>query len=84
MHHLLKGTLRIIIIYDFSKFLYRWKHALFLVIDANFCLTRKNVSTEEKDPSLSDGWAFFVRNDQYKAHLKKYWNNPQPVSSIFA
>ncbi|KAJ7024596.1 hypothetical protein C8F04DRAFT_1270138 [Mycena alexandri] len=38
-----------------KKFLY----ALFLALDANFCMQGKEVSSEEKDPSLGDGWSFY-------------------------
>jgi hypothetical protein len=34
-------------------------YAVFLAIDANFRLKRKDVSSEEKDPGLSNGWTFF-------------------------
>ncbi|KAJ6486562.1 hypothetical protein C8R47DRAFT_979565, partial [Mycena vitilis] len=37
----------------------RFIHALFLAIDANFRLKRKDVSSEDKDPGLGNGWAFF-------------------------
>ncbi|KAJ7213821.1 hypothetical protein B0H12DRAFT_1242227 [Mycena haematopus] len=36
----------------------RFLYALFVGIDANFRLKRKDVSSEEKDPGLGDGWAF--------------------------
>lgn len=58
----------------------RSKHALFVGIDANFRLKRRAISSEEKDPSLSEGWAFFVEETAYKAHLTKHWNQPQEVS----
>ncbi|KAJ7774531.1 hypothetical protein DFH07DRAFT_865838 [Mycena maculata] len=38
-----------------KQFLY----VLFLAMDANFRLKRKDVSTEQKDPGLCRGWAFF-------------------------
>ncbi|KAJ6500304.1 hypothetical protein DFH09DRAFT_1375882 [Mycena vulgaris] len=34
-------------------------YALFLALDANFRMRRKKVSSEEKDPSLGDGWSFY-------------------------
>lgn len=57
----------------------RSKHALFVGIDANFRLKRRAVSSEEKDPSLSPGWSFFVEETEYKAHLTKFWHQPQEV-----
>ncbi|KAG1722798.1 uncharacterized protein EDB91DRAFT_1240183 [Suillus paluster] len=40
-----------------SRFLY----ALFLVIDANFRLARRNVSSDAVDPGLNHGYSFFVK-----------------------
>ncbi|THU96563.1 hypothetical protein K435DRAFT_858427 [Dendrothele bispora CBS 962.96] len=45
------------------KFLY----ILFLAFDACFRLKRKRVSTWSRDPSLQDGWAYFVENKPYLA-----------------
>ncbi|KAG1886227.1 hypothetical protein F4604DRAFT_1509274, partial [Suillus subluteus] len=47
----------------------RWKYALFIVIDANFRLKRKAVSSDNVDPSLNSGWAYFVEEAAYKAYL---------------
>lgn len=41
-------------------------------MDANFRLRRRNVSSEEKDPSYSNGWSYFVPEAAYKAHLKEF------------
>ncbi|KAJ7670787.1 hypothetical protein DFH06DRAFT_1320708 [Mycena polygramma] len=59
-------------------------HALFLAIDANFRLKRKDVSTEEKDPGLGNGWAFFCEVKKYMTHVKKFWNQKQPRSHCVA
>ena len=48
-------------------------------IDANFKLQRKKVSTEERDPSLNEGWAYFVEEKPYKAHLEEHWAQKQDV-----
>lgn len=58
-----------------SRFLY----ALFLAIDANFRLKRKKVSTDERDPSLNEGWACFVKEEPYKEHPTKHWDQKQDV-----
>ena len=58
-----------------SRFLY----TLFVGIDANFKLKRKKVSSEERDPSLNEGWAFFVEEGPYKEHLEKHWTQKQDV-----
>jgi hypothetical protein len=51
---------------------FRYLHQLFLALDANFCLKQRNVSGEDKDPSYSLGWAYFVLEIAYRAYLKKY------------
>ncbi|KAF8056174.1 hypothetical protein FPV67DRAFT_1432087 [Lyophyllum atratum] len=58
------------------KFLY----ALFIGMDANFRLKRKVASSEERDPSLGGGWAFFVEEKAYKAYLGPRWNQKQERS----
>ncbi|KAF7367039.1 CxC2 domain-containing protein [Mycena sanguinolenta] len=52
---------------DDKQFLY----ALFLALDANFRLKRKDVSSEEKDPGLGNGWAFYCEVEEYMRHVKK-------------
>ncbi|KAJ7017626.1 hypothetical protein C8F04DRAFT_1279060 [Mycena alexandri] len=58
------------------KFLY----GLFLALDANFRLKRKDVSSEEKDPGLGRGVAFYGEVKKYMAHLAKHWDKPQERS----
>jgi len=58
-----------------SRFLY----ALFLALDANFRMKRKKVSSDEQDPSLSEGWGCFVEERPYKEHLRKHWDQKQDV-----
>jgi hypothetical protein len=52
---------------------------LFLALDANFRLKRKDVSSEEKDSGLGNGWAFFCEVQAYMAHVKKHWDFKQDV-----
>ncbi|KAJ6448830.1 hypothetical protein C8R45DRAFT_1132718 [Mycena sanguinolenta] len=52
----------------------RWKkflYALFLAIDANFRMKRKQVSSEEADPGLNDGAAFFSEVKRYMEHKSR-------------
>ncbi|KAJ7739347.1 hypothetical protein B0H16DRAFT_1465303 [Mycena metata] len=63
-----------------KKFLY----ALFLALDANFRLKRKDVSSEEADPGLGDGWSFFCEVATYMAHLTDNWDKPQERSTCVA
>ena len=57
----------------------RYLHALFLALDANFRLKRKNVSSDEADPGLSKGWAYTVEETKYKAHLELHKAEVEPV-----
>ncbi|KAF7966740.1 hypothetical protein HWV62_37241 [Athelia sp. TMB] len=49
-----------------------WLYALFLAIDANFRLKRKDISSDTSDPSLNRGRTYFVEEVRYKAHLANY------------
>ncbi|KAJ7839042.1 hypothetical protein B0H14DRAFT_3458992 [Mycena olivaceomarginata] len=62
----------------------RFLYALFLAIDANFRMKRRDVSSEEEDPSLGDGVAFFARVEEYMQHLEKHWNLEQEKSTCVA
>ncbi|KAG1746445.1 hypothetical protein EDB19DRAFT_1894208 [Suillus lakei] len=60
-----------------SKFLY----ALFLAIDTNFRLTRRNVSSDAIDPGLNHGYAFFVEETAYKSFLNSHERTVQERST---
>ncbi|KAG1843773.1 hypothetical protein DFJ58DRAFT_717719 [Suillus subalutaceus] len=57
-----------------------WKFALFLAIDANFRLARKNVSFDV-DPGLSRGWSYFVEDREFKSFLNDAGTLPQEKST---
>ncbi|KAJ6484089.1 hypothetical protein C8R45DRAFT_1214949 [Mycena sanguinolenta] len=59
-------------------------YALFLALDANFRLRRKDVSTEERDPGLGNGWAFFCEVGAYMSHVKRNWQQKQERSHCVA
>ncbi|KAJ7239435.1 hypothetical protein C8J57DRAFT_1564870, partial [Mycena rebaudengoi] len=59
----------------------RFLYALFLAIDANFRMKRKNVSSEDDDPGLGDGWAFYCKVQEYMDHLGTHWNLEQEKST---
>ncbi|KAG1890639.1 uncharacterized protein F5891DRAFT_1197915 [Suillus fuscotomentosus] len=42
---------------------------VFLAIDANFCLKHRAISTNSKDPGLSNGWGYFIDERRYKDYL---------------
>ncbi|KAG1722239.1 hypothetical protein EDB19DRAFT_1898224 [Suillus lakei] len=47
----------------------QWLYALFIAIDANFHLKCKAVSSDDIDPGLNAGWAYFVEETKYKNYL---------------
>ncbi|KAG1904044.1 uncharacterized protein F5891DRAFT_1126943 [Suillus fuscotomentosus] len=59
----------------------RWLYAVFLAIDANFRLKRRNVSSDHADPSLSSGWSYFVEEKEYKAFLAEHLTEAQEKST---
>lgn len=67
-----------LISYPHHRFLY----ALFLAIDANFRLVRRDVSSDAVDPGLNRGYAFFVEETEYKDILasRNRAGNAQEVS----
>ncbi|KAK6966556.1 CxC2 domain-containing protein [Favolaschia claudopus] len=62
----------------------RFLYALFLALDANFRMRRKKVSSEADDPSLGDGWSFFVPVAPYYNYLADNWKNRQEHSTCVA
>ncbi|KAF7970361.1 hypothetical protein HWV62_24272 [Athelia sp. TMB] len=58
----------------------KWVYALFLAIDANFRLKRKDVSSDAADPSLNRGRAYFVEENRYKTHLAAYGDQEETKS----
>lgn len=58
-----------------------WIYGLFVAIDANFRLKRKAVSSNVLDPSLNDGWAYFVEEKPYKDYLAQHAKEPQEVGT---
>ncbi|KAG1772260.1 hypothetical protein EV702DRAFT_1181338 [Suillus placidus] len=59
----------------------RWLYAIFVAIDANFRLKRRNVSSDDTDPSLAKGWAYFVEEKGYKAFLAQHLGDEQEKST---
>ncbi|KAJ7801661.1 hypothetical protein B0H14DRAFT_2615098 [Mycena olivaceomarginata] len=62
----------------------RFLYALFVAIDANFRLARKDVSSETKDPGLGNGLAFYGDVLAYMGHVRKHWNQMQDRSHCVA
>ncbi|TFK63616.1 hypothetical protein BDN72DRAFT_872268 [Pluteus cervinus] len=60
----------------------QWLYRLFLAIDANFRLKRQdNKISDSADPSLGDGWSYFVENEPYMEHLKQFSDQVQAKST---
>ncbi|KAJ7269976.1 hypothetical protein B0H12DRAFT_999151, partial [Mycena haematopus] len=68
----------------FADYILRFLYALFLAMDANFRMRRKKVSSEEADPSLGDGWSFFVKLAPYYEYLATNWTTKQERSTCVA
>lgn len=60
----------------------RYLYAVFLALDANFRMKRRDVSSEEEDPSLGDGIAFFSKLEPYMKHIDDHWELEQEVSKL--
>ncbi|TFK88753.1 hypothetical protein K466DRAFT_488291 [Polyporus arcularius HHB13444] len=58
-----------------------WLYCLFLAMDANFRLRRKNVSSDDVDPDLNKGSAYIVEEQAYKAHLTAFDKLPMTTSN---
>ncbi|KAJ8697360.1 hypothetical protein PTI98_004170 [Pleurotus ostreatus] len=50
----------------------RWLYGLLLQEDANFKQKNRLRSTDNRDPALGPGWATFVSEEPYFAHLSSY------------
>ncbi|TFK60098.1 hypothetical protein BDN72DRAFT_779845 [Pluteus cervinus] len=59
----------------------RWLNRLFLAMDANFRLKRRVKSSENVDPSLNKGWAYFVDHEPYMEHIQQFSDQSQAKST---
>lgn len=49
-----------------------FKYALFLAKDANFRTRNGLVSSDARDPTLGQGWSYFVSKPEYLEHVKQF------------
>ncbi|SJL15638.1 uncharacterized protein ARMOST_19142 [Armillaria ostoyae] len=49
-----------------------WLYHLFLAIDANFRLRRLNISSDQSDPGLNLGYAYFVDETAFRNHIDMF------------
>ncbi|EIW75289.1 hypothetical protein CONPUDRAFT_66284, partial [Coniophora puteana RWD-64-598 SS2] len=59
----------------------QWIYSLFIGLDANFRLKRKEVSSANADPSLSGASAYFVDESVYQRHITENENARQEKST---
>lgn len=59
-----------------------WLYTLFLALDANFRMSRKGVSTKERDPCLTEGHGYFVEDSGFLAHLEAHKGYRQEASDF--
>lgn len=57
-------------------------YALFLAQDSNFRKRNGMVSSDARDPTLGQGWAYFVNKPEYLEHVKKFVDTEE-VSAPF-
>ncbi|KAJ3533340.1 hypothetical protein NMY22_g7373 [Coprinellus aureogranulatus] len=56
-------------------------HTLNIGLDANYQLKRKDISSDEADPGLSKGYAYFVNDPPLRGFLKKHEKDTEPKST---
>ncbi|KIK52663.1 hypothetical protein GYMLUDRAFT_251034 [Collybiopsis luxurians FD-317 M1] len=59
----------------------RWLNKVFFALDANFRLTRFNVSSEERDPALNKGRAYMVDDRVLQQHIATFQGHWPPEKS---
>ena len=59
--------------------IHSWLYTLFLAIDGNFRMSRKGVSSKERDPCLTEGRGYFVDDDKLAEHLEAHKGKRQEV-----
>ncbi|KAG1858459.1 hypothetical protein DFJ58DRAFT_715870 [Suillus subalutaceus] len=62
----------------------QWLYTQYFAIDTNFCLVRKNVSSDSVDPGLSKGWSYFVEETGFKLFLKDIGKVSQEKSTCIS
>jgi hypothetical protein len=60
----------------------RFLYTIFLAIDACFRLKRKKISSWLADPSLQDGWAYFVRSFTYEEFVKTLGDQKEVKAAV--
>jgi hypothetical protein len=58
-----------------------WLYALFLALDGNFRMSRRGVSSDERDPCLTQNRGYFVDRAELAAHIEAHQGQSQEVST---
>ena len=62
--------------------IHSWFYTLFLAIVGNFRMSRKGVSSKERDPCLTEGCGYFVNDDKLAEHLEAHKGKRQEVCQV--
>ena len=60
-----------------------WLYTQILALDANFRMSRKAISSKGRDPSLTNGYGYFVDNAAFEAHLEARKGERQEVHFLY-
>jgi hypothetical protein len=69
-----------VLLYIYS-YVSRWLYALFIAMDANFRLRRKDISSDTRDPGLNQGYAYIICEAEFKAYLERFTKKISPEKS---
>ena len=61
-----------------------WLYTLFLALDGNFRMSRKGVSSNQRDPCLTQNCGYFVDQTELAAHLEAHKGQSQEVSRDYS
>ena len=64
-----------------SDLLHSFIYTLFLCMDANFRQKNRYRATTYEDVSLSDGWAYFVKSEEYMEYVSKFASQEEVSSN---
>ena len=67
-----------------SHTLLSWLYTLFLALDGNFHMSQREVSNDERDPSLTRNHGYFVDRAELEAHIEAHKGQPWEVSKQYS
>ena len=57
---------------------------MFLALDGNFRMSQRDISNDERDPSLTQNRGYFVDKAELEAHIEAHKGQPQEVSKHYS